>query len=190
MKGQNKSNNAYMPILITISMILLLFFISFFASTSNNQQSYSDANSSQGEKQETEEVERIYETKETESIPFDRETIEDGNLEYGTRLVSTAGQEGTKTITYSVTYDKDGNESTREKIGEEITKHPVAEITSVGTKIIWRCYDATSYDRNPYNDNRCVSSTGETRYVSDSQSRDLDPTYSPGQDGHWYYNSK
>ena len=56
--------------------------------------------------------------------------------------------------------------------------------------ITWQCVDATSYNKNPYDDNRCTSSTGEVRYVSDSQARSLDPSYTPGTSGHPYYNSK
>lgn len=56
--------------------------------------------------------------------------------------------------------------------------------------ITWSCVDATSYNKNPYDDNLCTSSTGEVRYVSDSQARALDPSYTPGTSGHPYYNSK
>ena len=56
--------------------------------------------------------------------------------------------------------------------------------------ITWYCIDATSYNKNPYDDNMCTSSTGEVRYVSDSQARVLDPDYVPGAYGHPYYNSK
>lgn len=56
--------------------------------------------------------------------------------------------------------------------------------------ITWHCIDATSYNKNPYDDNLCTSNTGEARYVSDSQARALDPSYIPGTYGHPYYNSK
>ncbi len=58
------------------------------------------------------------------------------------------------------------------------------------TKVTWHCVDATSYDKNAYNDNRCTSSAGETRYVSDSQAVALDPEYTPGQGGHPWYNAQ
>lgn len=125
---------------------------------------------------------------ETETIPYEKQTVNDSSLEYGQTQVRTYGVNGEKTLTYNVTYENDEVVS-KELVGEEITKQPVAEITANGTKIIWRCSDATSYDKNPYNDNYCKSSTGEWRYVSDSESRRLDPTYSPGQSGHSYYNS-
>ena len=53
----------------------------------------------------------------------------------------------------------------------------------------WHCVDATSYNKNPYDDNKCVKGS-EVKYVSDSEARKLDPKYSPGQSGHSYYNSK
>ena len=62
--------------------------------------------------------------------------------------------------------------------------------TQKSTAVTWRCIDVTSYNKNPYDDNKCTSSTGEVRYVSDSQARALDPSYIPGTSGHWYYNSK
>ena len=59
------------------------------------------------------------------------------------------------------------------------TPVPTRKPTPTPFKITWKCYDATSYDYNWSNDNRCVSSTGETRYVSDETARQLDPTYWP-----------
>lgn len=52
----------------------------------------------------------------------------------------------------------------------------------------WTCYDATSYDKNSNNDNRCVSNKGTTRYVSDCEAVKLDPDYCPPQIGPSYYN--
>ena len=57
-------------------------------------------------------------------------------------------------------------------------------------KVTWKCVDATSYDGNAYNDNKCTSSTGQVRYVSDSEAKKLDPSYKPGKSGAWYYNNK
>lgn len=54
---------------------------------------------------------------------------------------------------------------------------------------VWRCRDVTSFDKNAYNDNRCTDGN-ESRLVSDSQARRLDPTYVPGQSGDPWYNSQ
>jgi len=56
-------------------------------------------------------------------------------------------------------------------------------------KYSWQCVDATSYNQNAYDDNRCTKGT-ETQYVSDSEAIDLDPSYSPGKAGASYYNNR
>jgi uncharacterized protein YabE (DUF348 family) len=124
-----------------------------------------------------------------ESISYETKIVEDNSIEYGQTIVRTEGVYGEKTYTHSVTY-KNNKETSRELIKEEITKQPVAKVIAKGTKVIWRCIDVTSYNKNPYDDNKCTSSAGETRYVSDSQARALDFTYSPGRSGHPWYNSK
>ena len=53
----------------------------------------------------------------------------------------------------------------------------------------WDCFDATSYDKNPYNDNYCVSSYGREMYTTDSYAESLDQYYTAGSAGHPYYNS-
>lgn len=134
-------------------------------------------------------TERIVTETKKETISFDTKTVNDETIEYGKTVVRTEGVNGEKTYTYNVTYKGD-KEILRELIKEEVTRQPVTKVIANGTKIIWRCVDVTSYNKNPYDDNKCTSSTGEVRYVSDSQSRALDPSYSPGKSGHYYYNSK
>ena len=56
--------------------------------------------------------------------------------------------------------------------------------------VTWKCVDATSYDGIANNDNKCTSSTGQVKYVSDSEAKKLDPKYKPGKSGAWYYNNK
>lgn len=125
----------------------------------------------------------------TEPVAYDKQTFNDPNVDTGKTYIKQAGRNGTRTITYEVTYE-DGKEINRVEKSNEITEQPVAEITGIGTKVVWSCVDATSYDKNPYNDNKCTSSNGEVRYVSDSQSRALDPDCTPGKSGHPWYNSK
>lgn len=130
----------------------------------------------------------VKEKVEYESIPYETKTVNDNTLEYGQTAVKSAGSYGKKSVTYKVTYEADV-QVTKEKVSETVIEKPVDRVIRKGTKIIWHCVDATSYDKNPYNDNYCKSSTGEWRYVSDSQARGLDPTYTPGTAGHPYYNS-
>ena len=153
--------------------------------------SINDLSSNQAQAQQVNTAERtVTETKKV-SVGFETKTVYDDTLEYGRTVIRSEGATGEKTYTYSVVYKGD-KEVSRKLIKEEVTKQPVTRIIAKGTKIkiIWHCIDVTSYDKNPYNDNKCTSSTGEIRYVSDSQARALDPTYSPGQSGNWWYNSK
>ena len=153
-----------------------------------NTTSPNKASSNQIQAQQIETEHTETETKK-ESISYETKTVEDDSIEYGQTIVRTEGSYGEKTYTYNVTYQGD-KELSRELVKEEITKQPVTKVIAKGTRIVWHCVDATSYNKNPYDDNKCTSSTGEVRYVSDSQSRALDPSYTPGQSGHYYYNSK
>ncbi len=73
-------------------------------------------------------------TTETEAIPFDKTTVQDGNLEKGATKIQTAGANGVKTITYKVTYT-DGKETSKKKVSEETTTSPVSEVTAIGTYV-------------------------------------------------------
>lgn len=126
---------------------------------------------------------------EVEDIEFETKTVDDNTIEYGQAIVRTEGVRGEKTYIYDITYKGD-KEISRKLIKEEVTKQPIARIIARGIRVVWHCVDATSYNKNPYDDNRCTSSTGEVRYVSDSQSRILDPSYTPGKTGHYWYNSR
>jgi len=124
---------------------------------------------------------------ETQTIPYETQTVDDNTIEYGDSKVRTAGVNGEKTLKYEVTYENDEVVS-KELKSEEITTQPITEVIARGTKVIWHCVDVTSYDRNPNNDNKCTSSTGEVRYVNDCQAEALDPNYEAGKAGAAYYN--
>ena len=59
------------------------------------------------------------------------------------------------------------------------TPSPQRKPSPTPFKIIWTCYDVTTYDYNWNNDNKCVSNTNEVVYVSDARARQLDPYYHP-----------
>lgn len=178
-----ESSNSSSPI-ITAAIILAVMFggILLYANVATDMSSSASNSivnkSFSGTRTETE----------TQAIPFEAQTVDDNTIEYGQTVVRTAGVKGEKTLKYEVTYENDKVVS-KELKSEEITIQPITKIIARGTKVVWRCVDATSYDKNPYNDNYCRSSTGEALYVPDSRARALDPTYSPGQSGHSYYNS-
>ena len=69
----------------------------------------------------------------TEAVPFETEYVEDDTLPEGETQVSTEGQEGVKTIIHKVMF-RDGVETGRELVSEEITKEPVNKVILKGTK--------------------------------------------------------
>ena len=121
------------------------------------------------------------------SIGYNTVEVNDGTLEYGKTEIKNSGSYGEKVSTFKVTYT-DGKETSRELIKEETTKQPTDRVIAHGAKVLWHCIDVTSYDKNPYNDNKCTSSTGEVRYVSDCEAVKLNSTYCPKQIGSPYYN--
>lgn len=76
----------------------------------------------------------IYETVvETEEIGYETSYQDDSSLPKGEEQVSTGGENGTKEVSYKVTY-VDGAEESREIESETVTKEPVTKVVSVGTK--------------------------------------------------------
>ena len=70
----------------------------------------------------------------TESIPFSTTEQKDSTLAYGQNRIAKKGIDGTRTITYEVTY-VDGVETERKEIKNQITSAPVAQVMIVGTYI-------------------------------------------------------
>lgn len=131
---------------------------------------------------------RVETITENERIPYEVEYIEDDSLDYGKTSIRSSGTEGTRAVTYKVTFKGD-KEVTKEYVGSKVIMKPVNKVVAKGTKPVWRCHDTTSYDQNPYNDNYCEYSDGTGKYVPDSEARALDPDYVPGKWGAPYYNN-
>ncbi len=107
---------------------------------------------------EKEPVVEIETVTETESIPFETVEEEDSSLEKDEEKVKQKGVNGTKEVTYEVTYS-DGEETKRDVIKEDITKEAVNEIILVGTK-----------DSAPENEEAIIENpdtTEEVEYKSD-----------------------
>jgi resuscitation-promoting factor RpfB len=68
-----------------------------------------------------------------ETIPFQKVTREDSNLDKGTKKITTEGVKGVRTKTYRVTYI-DGEETDRKVVKDVVTKKPVDQVTSIGTR--------------------------------------------------------
>lgn len=124
----------------------------------------------------------------TEAIPYETTYVEDETLDYGKTAVRTPGVAGARERTYKVT-KTGGKETNRELVSTRVTKAPVTAVVARGTKPGWHCWDTTSFDQNPYNDNYCQYSDGSGKYVPDSEARALDPGYRPGKSGAAYYNN-
>jgi len=69
-----------------------------------------------------------------EAIVFESTTQETSSLPKGQTNISTAGVNGERTMTESVTYVK-GLETKREVVKNEVTKAPVAQVTQIGTYV-------------------------------------------------------
>ena len=70
---------------------------------------------------------------ETETIKYSSTKQNEVNMKKGTTSVVQAGSNGTKEITYEITYDSNGKELSRKKLSEKTTKEPVNEVVKVGT---------------------------------------------------------
>ena len=77
-----------------------------------------------------------------EEIPFAEETVKDAGMEKGKSEVRQLGEVGTKKVYYNVQY-VDNVEVSRELVGEEIVRQPVARVTAVGAKSSVRPEQAT-----------------------------------------------
>ncbi len=70
-----------------------------------------------------------------EEIPFEEETVKSYSIEPGMQEVQQLGELGLKRINYNVQYI-DGVEVSRELVGEEVVKEPIARVVAVGTSRI------------------------------------------------------
>ncbi|MGC4937144.1 G5 domain-containing protein [Kribbella sp. DT2] len=66
-------------------------------------------------------------------MAFKRVTRKDATLEVGTREVTTRGRAGVQRFTYEVTVT-DGVQVRKRLVKQVVTRKPVSEVTSVGTK--------------------------------------------------------
>jgi hypothetical protein len=71
---------------------------------------------------------------EKQDIPFGSTTTQSSSLSKGTTKVTTTGVNGTKSLTYKVTFS-DGNQTKKELVKEEIIVQPVTQVTTVGTYV-------------------------------------------------------
>jgi cytoskeletal protein RodZ len=110
---------------------------------------------------------------ETQSIPFQSTTQNDPSLTAGKTVVAIQGVNGTKTITYNVTYT-DGQETAREKVSEVVTTQPINQVDKVGTYVLpasaapagptARCNDGT-YSYSAHHQGTCSHHSGVAEWL-------------------------
>jgi rare lipoprotein A (peptidoglycan hydrolase) len=76
----------------------------------------------------------VVEVTKTEAIAFISKTVDNANAPRGEKQTVQRGKKGSKTLTYQVTREN-GQEIGRKLIKTEVTKEPVEEIISVGTRV-------------------------------------------------------
>lgn len=111
--------------------------------TTSDQASTIDQESAQAEERAP-----IIETvTETEEVPYSSTTREDSTVSEGTKTITTYGVNGVKTLTYEVT-KVDGEVTEKKLVKEEITKQPVTQVTTIGTKVAVQAQASSSCDPN------------------------------------------
>ena len=103
----------------------------------HNQDAPSVAASSVPSDGETISINRITGTTETKqvSIPFKTTKVNDSSAYTGTSTVTTQGVDGEETVTYAVLV-VNGVKQAPKRVSESVTKQPVDEVLSVGTKAL------------------------------------------------------
>lgn len=71
---------------------------------------------------------------ELRTIPFKKRTVTDDSLPKGEKTVRTEGVNGTRRLTYRVTF-VNGVQTAKHLLRQEVAKEPRTQITAVGTKV-------------------------------------------------------
>lgn len=71
---------------------------------------------------------------ETQSIPFTSSSVDNPSLNKGTSKVTTAGVDGSKTLTYEITYTN-GVQTDKKLVNTVVNTPPINQVTSIGTYI-------------------------------------------------------
>lgn len=71
---------------------------------------------------------------ELRAIPFKKKTVTDDSLPKGEKVVTTTGVNGTRRLTYELTF-VDGVQTNKRLLRQAVSKQPRTQVTSVGTKV-------------------------------------------------------
>ena len=135
--------------------------------------------------------------KKTESIDYETEKKYSDSMDEGSSQVEQKGEKGEKEVVYTVKY-VDGKEESREKKSEKITKQPVKEIITYGTKEVAAQEDNDSDNNTDSNNNNTNNNSGNSSSASqESKSSESSgggktvvsktPVYDCDGSGHGYY---
>lgn len=135
--------------------------------------------------------------KKTESIDYETEKKYSDSMDEGSSQVEQKGEKGEKEVVYTVKY-VDGKEVSREKKSEKITKQPVKEIITYGTKEVAAQEDNDSDNNTGSNNNDTNNNSGNSSNASqESKSSESSgggktvvsktPVYDCDGSGHGYY---
>ncbi len=81
-----------------------------------------------------------------ETIQYQTKTEYDNSQREGVKTTKQEGQNGSKTVTYEITKNYLGNETSRKAVDTKINKSVQDQIVVVGTKKYYTCSNGTEYD--------------------------------------------
>jgi hypothetical protein len=136
-KGERVGGIIGLCIAVVIGISLIGGFVSAVTGGSSKKEEPAKA-------EEHQSVTTYKDVQETETVPFEKTKKDDPNRDKGSSAVTTIGVDGVRTKTYHVTY-VDGKEIDRKLTENEITKAPITEVTSVGTRVPYVPPAATTY---------------------------------------------
>lgn len=71
---------------------------------------------------------------EFKTIPFKKKTVTDDSIAKGEKTIRTTGVNGTRELTYEITY-VNGEQTAKVLLRQEVSKQPRTQVTVVGTKV-------------------------------------------------------
>lgn len=87
-----------------------------------------------------------------ETIQYQVQTEYDNTKREGTQTVKQEGKNGSKTVTYEITKNYLGNETSRKSVDVKVDKAAQDKIVVVGTKKYYTCSNGTEYDNKAAKD--------------------------------------
>ncbi len=69
------------------------------------------------------------------TIPFKKKTVTDDSLTKGETVIRTKGANGTRRLTYELTF-VNGVQTAKNLVRQEVAKQPTTQVTVVGTKVV------------------------------------------------------